>query len=102
MSVLYIIREKWSKVYKPEMPKQKGMVLMNCYCTREDNIKIAKELLKQVLAEKDRTITEVYAYCRGNGITRGAIKEARKQLGVLSTNRDGEQYWSLPKEGEAK
>lgn len=35
---------------------------------------------------------------QSHGLNRKELKAARKELGVVSENIDGVQYWSLPKE----
>lgn len=37
---------------------------------------------------------------RQTGLTKGEIKIARKEMGVVSEFRDGEQYWFLSKKGQ--
>lgn len=65
----------------------------------EDKVDKAKSLLKDIL-KQSRSVQEVYAYCKAKcpELTKGEIKEARKQLGVASKARFGIYYWSLPEE----
>lgn len=72
-------------------------------CSREDNIKLAEVVLKRIFNDpmalkSGIQIKTIYLIGKDYGLTRGVLKEARKRIGVLSENRNGVQYWYLPKE----
>ena len=50
-----------------------------------------------IMAETDRLpLRAVYGQLRGQGITRGDLKAARKKLGIRSETVDGVTYWRMP------
>lgn len=77
-----------------------------CYCTESENIEIAKVVLKRIFsypeAENGLKVETIYLIGRDSGLVKGVLKKARKELGILSENRDGIQFWYLPKTGDSQ
>gem|GEM_PF-2998633 len=70
---------------------------------REDNIKLAEAILKSIFNDEYMPaegipIKTVYDICLCKGTTKGFLKEARKNIGIQSENRNGVQYWFMPKQ----
>ncbi|MFB6473327.1 hypothetical protein ACFCW7_10875 [Paenibacillus glucanolyticus] len=62
-----------------------------------DGVELAKLYLQQILSNQPRTLNEIYAYCKAQyPIKKSAIKEARKELGVISYEENGVRLWRLP------
>lgn len=68
-----------------------------------NKVDLAKAALKRLLLEGPRTLPEIYAYCKATYPVRKAdIKQARKDLGVISENIDGIQIWRFPEGKEVQ
>jgi len=73
------------------------------YCTRDENVELAKVVLKRILADPkvmDYGVPVKTALLIGkdHGLVKSVMKEARKELGIQSESKNGEQYWLLPRE----
>lgn len=64
-----------------------------------NKVELAKASLNRLLSEGPRTLPEIYAYCKATyPVNKSEIKQARKELGIISENIDGDQVWRFPDE----
>lgn len=77
---------------------------MDWQITRAQKVEMAKLLLKKIFS--DELISgsgvrpkNVYSALAEHKLGKSVIKEARRQLGIVSVNIDGEQFWFKPGEG---
>lgn len=59
---------------------------------------VLKRILSDPLAPGGVDIETIYLIGRDYGLVKGALKEARRQIGAQSTKVDGKQIWWLPKQ----
>ncbi len=60
-------------------------------------ISSAVTMLGAILKEGAKSYEEVKNFCRKGKITRGELRAARKELGVITTQSEDTWFWSLPK-----
>lgn len=69
----------------------------------EDEVKAAELAVShcfEVAGTKKLQTQVVIQYAKSSGLHRAEIKEARKRLGVVSENQDGEYWWLWPDDTE--
>jgi len=75
------------------------------FLTQEDKTNIARVLLKNLLQSPEAAngvnVKTLLIIGRDQGLNKRAMKDARKELGIISEDRNGIQYWFMPKEGGA-
>lgn len=74
------------------------------FLSQEDKTNIAKVLLKNLFESPEAAngvnVKTLLIIGRDQGLNKRAMKDARKELGIISENRNGIQFWIFPKEGD--
>lgn len=60
----------------------------------------AKRFLADYLADGDQKSEDIEAKGKAQGISRGALFEAKKEMGIKAEKSAGQWWWSLPKEAQ--
>lgn len=78
--------------------------MINSASDQKEKTELAKALLRRVLSDplvvKGLPVKTVLAIGKDERLTKRVMKDARKEIGVISENRNGVYFWILPQEQE--
>lgn len=66
-----------------------------------DGVGYAITMLNWAFSSGAKTCEEVREFCRARKITKGELREARKELEVFGFRKDDTWYWDVPEENRS-